>query len=102
VIGGAFNSGLLADPRPGATYDYAPAPGPLLDRALRIKAVAERHGVPLRAAALRYPLGHPAVASVLVGVRSAYEIQDAAAMLARPVPDALWDELRAEGLLPKE
>jgi D-threo-aldose 1-dehydrogenase len=102
VIGGAFNSGLLADPRPGATYDYAPAPGPLLDRALRIKAVAERHGVPLRAAALRYPLGHPAVASVLVGVRSAYEIQDAAAMLAREVPDALWDELRAEGLLPKE
>ncbi|WP_405719118.1 aldo/keto reductase [Streptomyces sp. NBC_01537] len=100
VVGGAFNSGLLADPRPGATYDYAPAPGPLLDRALRIKAVTERHGVPLRAAALRYPLGHPAVASVLVGVRSAYEIQDAASMLASPVPDALWDELRAEGLLP--
>jgi D-threo-aldose 1-dehydrogenase len=102
VVGGVFNSGLLADPRPGATFDYAPAPAPLLDRALRIKAVAERHGVPLRAAALRHPLRHPAVASVLVGVRSAYEIEDAAGMLRRPVPDELWAELRAEGLLPEE
>ncbi|WP_127357433.1 aldo/keto reductase [Actinacidiphila soli] len=102
VVGGVFNSGLLADPRPGATYDYAPAPGALLDRALRIQAVAGRHGVPLRAAALGFPLDHPAVASVLVGARSPYEIQDAAAMLRHPVPDALWDDLRAEGLLPKE
>jgi D-threo-aldose 1-dehydrogenase len=102
VVGGVFNSGLLADPRPGATYDYAPAPGALLDRALRIQAVADRHGVPLRAAALGFPLDHPAVASVLVGARSPYEIQDAAAMLRHPVPDALWDDLRAEGLLPKE
>ncbi|WP_060885841.1 aldo/keto reductase, partial [Streptomyces caniscabiei] len=52
LIGGAFNSGLLIDPKPGATYDYAPAPTPVLDRALRLRAVTERHGVPLRAAAL--------------------------------------------------
>ncbi|MFE2429208.1 aldo/keto reductase [Streptomyces sp. NPDC059373] len=102
VVGGVFNSGLLADPRPDATYDYAPAPAALLARALRIQAVADRHGVPLRAAALGFPLDHPAVASVLVGARSPYEIQDAAAMLRHPVPDALWDDLRAEGLLPKE
>ncbi|SFC47065.1 aldo/keto reductase [Streptomyces aidingensis] len=100
VIGGAFNSGLLADPRPGATYDYSAAPRPLLRRALRLKEVCEEHGVPLRAAALQFPLGHPAVSSVLVGARSAEEVRDAAAMMARPVPETLWDRLRAEGLLP--
>ncbi|MEU1126715.1 aldo/keto reductase [Streptomyces sp. NPDC005899] len=99
VVGGVFNSGLLADPRPGATYDYATAPAPLVERALRIKAVAERHGVPLRAAALHHSLGHPAVAGVLVGTRSADEVRDAAALLRTPVPGALWDDLRAEGLL---
>ncbi|MFD9234680.1 aldo/keto reductase [[Kitasatospora] papulosa] len=99
VVGGVFNSGLLADPRPDAAYDYATAPVPLLDRALRIRDVAEGHGVPLRAAALHYPLRHPAVAGVLVGTRSPDEVRDAAAQLRRPVPDALWDDLRAEGLL---
>lgn len=99
VVGGVFNSGLLADPRPGATYDYAAAPLNLLDRALRLKAVTEGHGVPLRAAALHYPLTHPAVAGVLVGTRSPEEVRDAAALLRRPVPDDLWDELRDEGLL---
>ncbi|MCX4537843.1 aldo/keto reductase [Streptomyces sp. NBC_01669] len=102
VIGGVFNSGLLADPRPGATYDYVTAPLDLLSRALDLKAVCERHGVPLRAAALRFPFGHPAVASVLVGTRSATEARDAAAMLAHPVPDALWAELKARGLLPAD
>lgn len=101
VVGGVFNSGLLADPRPGATYDYAAAPLHLLDRALRLKAVTEGHGVPLRAAALRYPLTHPAVAGVLVGTRSADEVRDAAAQLRTDVPDDLWDDLRAEGLLPE-
>ncbi|MFJ8448610.1 aldo/keto reductase [[Kitasatospora] papulosa] len=99
VVGGVFNSGLLADPRPGAPYDYTAAPAPLLARALRIRDVAEGHGVPLRAAALHYPLRHPAVAGVLVGTRSPDEVHDAAAQLRRPVPDALWDDLRAEGLL---
>ncbi|MFI2780585.1 aldo/keto reductase [Streptomyces sp. ALB3] len=99
VVGGVFNSGLLADPRPGATYDYAAAPAHLLDRALRMRAVAYRHGVPLRAAALHYALDHPSVAGVLVGTRSPDEVRDAAAQLRTPVPDALWDDLRAEGLL---
>ncbi|AJF69093.1 aldo/keto reductase [Streptomyces vietnamensis] len=102
VIGGAFNSGLLADPRPGATFDYAVAPLDLFSRALDLKAVCERHGVPLRAAALRFPFGHPAVASVLVGLRSAAEVRDAAAMLAHHVPDALWAELEERGLLPAD
>jgi D-threo-aldose 1-dehydrogenase len=102
VAAGVFNSGLLADPRPGATYDYAAAPPELLERALRLKAACERRGVPLRAAALRFPFGHPAVTSVLVGARSAAEVRDAAAMLARPVPAGLWEALRAEGLLPRD
>ncbi|GAB2755185.1 aldo/keto reductase [Streptomyces bullii] len=99
VVGGVFNSGLLTDPRPGATYDYAPAPRAVLDRALRLLEVAERHGVPLRTAALRFPFGHSAVASVLTGARSADEVRDTVEQLRRPIPDALWDELRAEGLL---
>jgi D-threo-aldose 1-dehydrogenase len=99
IVGGVFNSGLLTDPRPGATYDYAPVPRPVLDRALRLKAVTERHGVPLRAAALRFPFGHPAVAGVLTGARSAEEVRDTVEQLRLPVPDALWDELRDQGLL---
>ncbi|WP_371614151.1 aldo/keto reductase [Streptomyces sp. NBC_00454] len=99
IIGGVFNSGLLTAPRPGATYDYAPAPQPVLERALRLLAVTERHGVPLRAAALRFPFGHPSVASVLTGARSPEEVRDTVEQLRRPIPDALWDELRAEGLL---
>ncbi|MET9519028.1 aldo/keto reductase [Streptomyces sp. NPDC002994] len=99
VVGGVFNSGLLADPRPGATYDYAPASMDLLDRALRAKAVAERHGVPLRAAALRFPFGRTAVASVLVGARSAAEVADAAAMFATRTPARMWEELRGESVL---
>ncbi|GGX60044.1 aldo/keto reductase [Streptomyces minutiscleroticus] len=102
VIGGVFNSGLLTAPRPGATYDYAPAPQPVLDRARRLAEITGRHGVPLRAAALRFPFGHPAVASVLAGARSAREVDDAVEQLRRPVPDALWEELRAEGLLPAD
>ncbi|MCX5007748.1 aldo/keto reductase [Streptomyces sp. NBC_00638] len=100
VIGGAFNSGLLADPGPGATYNYAVAPGELLDRALRLKEIAERHGTTLRAAALALPAAHPAVASVLVGARSADEVRDCVRQSVTPVPLDFWQELRAEGLLP--
>ncbi|MEV6312222.1 aldo/keto reductase [Streptomyces sp. NPDC051840] len=100
IVGGVFNSGLLADPRPGATYDYQAAPAPLLEQALRLRSITEKHGVPLRAAALHHPLRHPAVAGVLVGARSPREIRDAAAQLRTEVPDALWEDLRAEGLLP--
>ncbi|MGW1711734.1 aldo/keto reductase [Streptomyces sp. NPDC002156] len=102
VIGGAFNSGLLADPKPGATYNYAEAPGDLLQRALRIREIAERHGITLRAAALAFCAAHPAVASVLVGARSVAEVQDAAAQFATPVPPACWQELRVTGLLTTE
>ncbi|RVU22796.1 aldo/keto reductase [Streptomyces antnestii] len=102
VVGGVFNSGLLADPKPGATYDYAAAPRELLDRAYHLKALAERHGITLRAAALAFPFGHPAVAGVLVGTRSPYEVLDAAEQFAAGVPAEFWTEARAADLLPAD
>ena len=95
IAAGVFNSGLLADPRPGATFDYAPADAGMLERALALRAVCERHGVPLRAAALQFPLTHPAVTCVLVGARSPEEVEDAVRMASLPVPAALWRELDA-------
>jgi D-threo-aldose 1-dehydrogenase len=99
IAAGVFNSGLLADPSPGATYDYAPAPDRLVERARRLAAVCARHRVSLKAAALRFPLAHPAVACVLTGARSAEEMEENAALFGEPIPLELWDELRAEGLL---
>jgi D-threo-aldose 1-dehydrogenase len=100
VAGGVFNSGVLADPREGATYDYAPARPEVVERARRLADVCARHGVPLRAAALRFPAAHPAVASVLVGARSGEEFAADAALFDLPIPVALWQELRTAGLLP--
>ncbi|MFJ4466452.1 aldo/keto reductase [Streptomyces sp. NPDC089424] len=102
VLGGAFNSGLLADPRPGATFDYAEAPAALLEKSLRMQRIARRHGISLRAAALAFCAAHPAVASVLVGARSAVEVHDCADQFATPVPAAFWQELRDTGLLATE
>ncbi|MER6489681.1 aldo/keto reductase [Streptomyces griseorubiginosus] len=99
VVGGAFNSGLLADPQPGATYNYTAAPPELLDKALRMKEIAGRHGISLRAAALAFCAAHPAVASVLVGARSAAEVHDCADQFAVPVPETFWQQLRDTGLL---
>jgi len=97
IAGGVFNSGLLARPGPGATYDYQSAPAPLLDRALALEDTCTRHGVPLRAAAARFPLTHPAVASTLIGARTAAEIGDALALRSLPLAPGLWDELAANG-----
>ena len=94
IAGGVLNTGVLANPRAGATYDYAPAPPAVVERARRIGEACERHGVPLAAAALQFPLGHPAVACVLVGARSRAEVVLDVALFAHPVPDGLWDELR--------
>ncbi|MEU9332822.1 aldo/keto reductase [Streptomyces sp. NPDC048290] len=98
VVGGPFNSGLLADPRPGSTYDYTAAPPALLDRALRLKATAARHGITLRAAALAYCAAHPAVTTVLVGARSPAEADDCAEQFRTTVPAAFWAELREDGV----
>jgi D-threo-aldose 1-dehydrogenase len=102
IAGGVYNSGLLADPRPGATYDYVPVSDNVLARALALRDVCSRHGVPLRAAAIQFPAAHPAVASVLIGARSAEEVADAVEMFSLELPGQLWRDLRAAGLLPEE
>jgi D-threo-aldose 1-dehydrogenase len=99
IVGGVFNSGLLADPRPGASFDYLPAPPAMLDAALALRGLCDRYGVPLRAAALQFPLTHPAVTCVLVGARSPDEVEDAVRMSAVDVPDALWRAAKAERLI---
>jgi D-threo-aldose 1-dehydrogenase len=99
VIGGVMNSGILADPRTGARFNYAPAPPELIEQAQRIKAVCERHGVPLRAAAIQFPLAHPAVAALVAGVRTVEHLDDYPRLMATPLPEGLWSELRAEGLI---
>jgi D-threo-aldose 1-dehydrogenase len=96
---GVFNSGVLADPRPGAHYDYAPASEEVLGRARRIAALCARHGVTTVAAALHFSLAHPAVTGLIVGARSPAEVAASADALASDVPAALWDELAAEGLI---
>jgi D-threo-aldose 1-dehydrogenase len=99
VAGGVFNSGLLADAGAGARYNYDPAPADLIARAQRLSDVCQRHGVPLKAAALQFPIAHPRVAAVLTGVRSRTELDENARLFDRPIPGELWRELKAEGLL---
>ncbi|GAA2672877.1 MULTISPECIES: aldo/keto reductase [Actinosynnema] len=95
VAAAPFNSGLLAerDVPDGATHDYAPAPPELLERARALARTCAAHGVDLPSAALQFPLRHPAVRSVLVGMRSAAQVRANAAALAATVPGALWEEL---------
>jgi D-threo-aldose 1-dehydrogenase len=97
VIGGVFNSGLLVDPQPTATYDYATVPPEILKQALELKEICEGHGVPLRAAALAFPRRREAVESVLLGARSPQEVRDGVAMAAVEIPTALWDDLEEAG-----
>jgi D-threo-aldose 1-dehydrogenase len=100
AIAGAMNSGVLADPRPGSKFNYATAPAPIVDRAIRLREACARHGVPLRAAAAQFPLAHPSAATLAAGVRSIDHLEEYPALLREPIPAALWDELRAEGLIP--
>jgi len=95
IAGGVFNSGILADPKPGTTYNYSVAPPQLVDRAARLNAICKRHGVDLKAAAIQFPLRHPAVALVLTGCRSVAEVEENVRMFETPIPEVLWDELDA-------
>ncbi|MFJ6670069.1 aldo/keto reductase [Actinosynnema sp. NPDC091369] len=93
VAAGVFNSGLLARPEVGDTYDYRAAPVALVEEARRIAAVCARHGVTLPQAAVSFPFRHPAVVSVLLGVRTAAEMLSNAAAASTPIPDSLWSDL---------
>ena len=100
VIGSPFASGILATgPIDGAKYDYAPAAPETLDKTRRIAEVCRRHGVPLAAAALQFPLGHPAVAAIIPGAVHPGEVEQNLAHLRTAIPADLWAELKAERLL---
>jgi D-threo-aldose 1-dehydrogenase len=100
VIGAPYNSGILATgARPGAWFSYAPASEEVLDRVRRIEAVCARHKVRLVDAAFRFPLRHPAVVSVIPGGQGVTEMASNLAAERAEVPDALWADLKAEGLL---
>jgi D-threo-aldose 1-dehydrogenase len=102
IIGGPYNSGLLAvDDRAQATYDYKPVDDARWDRVQQIRAICDAHGVDLRAAALQYPLRHPAVAATIPGAKSVAEVTANLGYFASPIPDALWDDLDAAGLAPR-
>jgi D-threo-aldose 1-dehydrogenase len=97
IVGGPFNSGVLVEGV--GHYNYAPAPPEILDRVRRLEAVCASHHVPLAAAALQFPLAHPAVASVIPGIGSPAQARQAVAWLETAIPNRLWDDLRSEGLL---
>lgn len=100
VVGAPYCSGLLAAGAvAGAWYGYKPADAPVLDRMRRIEAVCQRHGVALAAAALQFPLAHPAVVSVIPGPESAEQVRSNIAMLHQPIPVDCWAELKALRLL---
>ncbi len=101
VIAGVYNTGLLGSTRPAADakYEYEDAPAEVIARANTIADVCERHGVTLPEAALAFPLLHPAVVSVVVGVRDAAQVRSNIERYSTPIPAALWSDLSAASLL---
>jgi D-threo-aldose 1-dehydrogenase len=99
MLGGVYNSGLLARPESGVTFDYTTAPTDLIERAQALQAICDRHEVPLMAAAIQFPLAEPGISAVLTGVRSPAEIAQNVEMMNIPIPVELWSELRAEGFI---
>ena len=93
IAAGVFNSGILANPVKGATYDYVPASDELLAKAVRIREVLESHQVSLTSAALQFPLRHPAVKSVLVGCRSRAEVERNISDFNKTIENKVWDDL---------
>lgn len=100
VVGGGFNSGILATgARPGAKYNYAPAPQAILDKVARIEAVCTAHGVPLPAAALQFVVAHPAIPSFIAGTRTVEQLRQNLAWFSHPIPADFWADLKRRGLL---
>ena len=103
LLGGVFNSGILATGAvPGAKYNYQDAPQEILAKVTRIQRLCDAHGVALPTAALHFALGHPAVASVVLGAQRPQEVERNVAALSSVVPAALWSDLKAEHLLDAE
>lgn len=101
TIGGVFNSGVLADPKPGATFEYLPASDEIIAKAQAIGAFLKNLGIPLTAAALQFPLRHPAVTSVLTGSRNSSELTSNMADFDLDLPADIWTQLEDAGLIEK-
>jgi D-threo-aldose 1-dehydrogenase len=99
VLGGVYNSGILADPRAGATFDYREADATLVTRAQRLESLCGDHGIGLKAAAIQFALAHPVVNGAVLGARNAAEIGESMAMAAEPIPLDFWRALRRHGLV---
>jgi D-threo-aldose 1-dehydrogenase len=100
ILGGPYNSGILTGGvKPGATHDYAAAPAALIDKAQKIEAVCQRHGVALGAAAMQFPLFHPALCAVIPGALSIAEVKQNVDRMSVRIPAELWSELKREKLL---
>ncbi len=103
IIGGPYNSGILARDLDGeVTFNYELAPQHLVDQARRLDAVCRRHGVDLKAAALQFVLGHPAVATVVPGAQSVQELEHNFTLVGEEIPGDVWSEMKAEGLIPED
>ena len=100
VLGGPYNSGILASGAvPGAWFNYEPATAGVLEKVRAIEKICTAHRVPLKAAALQFPLHHPCVASVIPGISKPGELDENLHMLKTPIPDALWRDLKSTGLM---
>ncbi|MFN8443361.1 MAG: aldo/keto reductase [Caldilineaceae bacterium] len=100
ILGGVFNTGILAaGARSGAHYQYGAPPQEIIEKTLRIEAVCERHGVPLKAAALQFAIAHPVVATLAVGMKKPSEVDENVAAFQTPIPPAFWQELRSLSLI---
>ncbi|MGV8858354.1 aldo/keto reductase [Rhodoglobus sp.] len=101
VVAGVYNSGLLGRnrPSPDATFDYGPVPPEILERANRVADACEAHGVTLPEAAIAYVLRHPAVVSVVVGARGGGQVRSNIERYASTMPEGLWGDLEAAGLV---
>jgi len=103
VIGAVFASGILVTgPVEGAKYGYFPAEPEILEKTRKIEAVCQRHDVPMPAAALQFPLGHPQVSAIIPGAMAPFHIDSTLELYSKPIPADLWAELKAEGLMHPE
>ncbi|KMO17373.1 aldo/keto reductase [Methylobacterium indicum] len=99
VMGGVFNSGILASTSGRKKYNYVDAPPGILAKAEALEAECRAFGVPLQAAAIQFPFRHPATANVVIGAKTASQLQQNVAWFEQPIPDALWRSLDDKGLI---
>ena len=103
AVGGPYNSGILArDLSKPVSFNYEPAPPELVERAKKLTAICDHHGVDLKAAALQFVLAHPAVATVIPGAQTVGELEQNVHLASRHISGSLWRDMRSEGLIPPE